>query len=168
MQTLETEHLRLIPFSLELKRAAMNDKARVAQRLKAQVPDSWPGPDMAEALPFFVKLMEQDPSGSVWDGIILHKAERILIGTMGFKGGPDQTGTVEMGYSIIPEYRGRGYAPEMARALISWAFGNQRIRSVIAECLADNTASIRVLEKIGMQRLGLEGKLLKWEIRKPQ
>ncbi|WP_369125201.1 GNAT family N-acetyltransferase [Alicyclobacillus fastidiosus] len=35
---------------------------------------------------------------------------------------PDQQGNVEIGYDIIPEYQGRGYATEMAKAFIRWTF----------------------------------------------
>jgi hypothetical protein len=32
--------------------------------------DSWPGADLAEALPLFIELMEKDPTDEVWDGIL--------------------------------------------------------------------------------------------------
>ena len=69
--TLETERLRLIPFTLELKKAAMNDRARLAEMLGVYVPEHWPGPDQAEALPFFVANMEKAPSGPPWDWIAI-------------------------------------------------------------------------------------------------
>jgi RimJ/RimL family protein N-acetyltransferase len=111
-------------------------------------------------------MIEQHPEAGTWDGLILHKADHVLIGDMGFKGGPDERGMVEIGYSIIPEYQGRGYATEMARALIAWAFSQPDITVVTAECFDDNIGSIRVLEKVGMRRLEPEGHMLKWEIRR--
>ena len=112
--------------------------------------------------------MEQDPSGDVWDGLIIHKQDKIVIGDMGFKGGPDAAGAVEIGYSIIPAFRNQGYATEMARRLITWAFQQPAIRAVIAECLDDNAGSIQVLEKLGMRRLAPDGNMLKWEIREEE
>src|SRR5579884_3005315 len=164
LEPIETEHLRLIPFALELMQVALIDKNRLAQMLGVRVPDSWPGEDLAEALPFFIQMMEQHPEAGTWDGLILHKADHVLIGGMGFKDGPDEHGMVEIGYSIIPEYQRRGYATEMARALIAWVFSNPDISVVTAECLDDNIGSIRVLEKVGMRRLEPEGNMLKWEI----
>jgi [ribosomal protein S5]-alanine N-acetyltransferase len=166
VQILETKRLRLLPFSLELKKVTLTQKARLAEILGVHVPDSWPGPDMTEALPFFIEAMEQDPTGLVWDGIIIHKADQIAIGSIGFKGGPDKSGMVEIGYSIIPEYQGHGYATEMAHRLITWAFQIQEIQVINAECLDDNIGSIRVLEKLGMRRLEPEGNMLKWQLRK--
>ena len=163
LQIITTARLRLVPYSLALKRATMTNKTQVAELLGVRVPEHWPGPDYAEALPFFINLIENDPSGAVWDGIIIHTADQCVIGDIGFKGGPDEHGMVEIGYSIIPEYRGHGYATEMALGLVNWAFTTQNIRQVTAECLEDNSGSIRVLEKIGMRRLPPEGNLLKWE-----
>ncbi len=166
MQTLETEHLKLVPFSLELKKATITERARVASMLGVHIPDSWPGPGMTEALPFFVEMMEKDPASRVWDGIVIHKSNQVAIGGIGFHGGPDEAGMVEIGYNIIPEYQGRGYATEMIRRFIDWAFHTQGIKMITAECLDDNIGSIRVLEKVGMCRLEPEGNMLKWELRK--
>ena len=164
MQTLETKHLLFIPFSLELKKATLTDKAKVAELLDFSVPEHWPQKDFADALPFFIGQMEQDPSHAIWDGIIVHRADKVVIGGMGFHGAPDETGMVEIGYDIIPEYQGRGYATEMARCLITWAFQQPDIKVIIAECLDDNIGSIRVLEKVGMKRVAHEENMLKWEL----
>jgi ribosomal-protein-alanine N-acetyltransferase len=166
LQTLETRRLTLIPFSLEMKKVVTNDKAKLAKIIGVRVPEHWPGPDLTEALPFFLEEMEKNPAGSIWDGIIIHRADKVIIGDMGFIGGPDEAGVVEIGYSIIPEYRNLGYATEMAQALIRWAFQQQEIKVVIANCLYDNIGSIKVLEKVGMRPLQPEGYLLKWQLRK--
>lgn len=168
MPQLETERLLLVPYSLDLKKATLQNKSLLADMIGFRVPEDWPGPDLMEALPFFIKQMEQEPSGLVWDGIIVHKRDKVVIGDMGFKGGPDAAGAVEIGYSIIPEYRNQGYATEMARNLIAWAFQQPAIRLVVAECLDDNAGSIKVLEKLGMRRLASEGNMLKWEIWKEE
>jgi len=165
---LETNRLQLIPFSLTLKKAAINDKARLVEMLGMRVPEHWPGPDLAEALPFFVQKMEKAPSDPVWDWIVIHKADQAVIGDIGFMGGPDQQGVVEIGYSIVPEYRNQGYATEMAHRLIAWAFQEKGINVVTAKCLDDNVGSIKVLEKVGMHRLEPEGNRLKWEIRQDE
>ncbi len=168
MQILETNRLKLIPFSLDLKQAAIYDKSKFAGMVGVRVPEHWPGPDLAEALPFFVEHMKKDPAGSVWDGIIIYKEDEVIIGDMGYMGEPTEEGTVEIGYSIIPEYRNQGYATEMARRLIAWAFQEQRVKRIIAECLNDNIGSIKVLAKVGMHRLEPEDNMLKWELRKEE
>ena len=58
----------------------------------------------------------------------------------------------ELGWVIDPAHSGQGYATEAARALIEISFGTLGLRRVIAQCFADNTASWRVMEKVGMRR----------------
>ena len=164
MQTLETTHLLFIPFSLELKKAVLTDKAKVAELLGVSVPEQWPQEDFADALPFFIEQMEKDPLHTIWDGIIVHKVDKSVIGGMGFHGPPDEAGVVEIGYDIIPEYRRHGYATEMAQCLIAWAFQQPAINVVTAECFDDNIGSIKVLENVGMKRIGHEGNMLKWKL----
>ncbi|GAC1619399.1 MAG: GNAT family N-acetyltransferase [Ktedonobacteraceae bacterium] len=165
MQTLETKRLAFIPFSLDLMKATMTDKARLEEMLEVAIPDSWPGPDLAEALPFFVKNMQREPSGRIWNGLIISKTDAVLIGDMGFMGGPDEEGAVEIGYSIVPEYRNQGYATEMASFLIHWALQQAEVKVVTAKCDRDNIGSIKVLTKVGMHRLESEGDMLNWEMR---
>jgi RimJ/RimL family protein N-acetyltransferase len=166
MHILETERLKLIPFSLELKKLArQNDRARIAEKLGIRLSDDWPTTGYAEALPTLIRRGEQDPFGTVWDGIMVHKADEVAIGGMGFHGGPDETGAIEIGYDVVPAYRNCGYATEMVHELIAWAFAQPRITIVKAGCFYNNIGSIRVLEKVGMRCIGWEGDMLQWEIR---
>ena len=57
-----------------------------------------------------------------------------------------------LGYMIDPAHAGRGHATEIARALLDIAFADLGLRRVTAECFADNVASWRVMEKLGMRR----------------
>lgn len=166
MQTVETPHLTLVPFSLDLMKAALAGKARLAALLEIAIPASWPGQDLAEALPTFVQSMEKEPEAPTWVGLIIHKTDKMLIGDMGFHGVPDENGAVEIGYSIAAEYRNQGYATEMVRALIHWAFQQTEIKVITAETLKENTASIKVLTKVGMNCLAAEDEWLRWEMRK--
>lgn len=56
-----------------------------------------------------------------------------------------------LGYIFDPAHAGHGYATELARNLLSLAFDDLGLRRVTAGCFADNVASRRVLEKIGMR-----------------
>jgi len=110
--------------------------------LGVAIPDAWPGVDLLEALPLFIEAMEKDPLGLVWDGIILHKADQVAIGGIGFHDPPDEAGRVEIGYNIIPAYEGQGYATEMARRVIDWAFQTPGIqRSAVMTTSAPSGSS---------------------------
>lgn len=57
----------------------------------------------------------------------------------------------EIGYSIVRDYRRRGIATEAVQALIDEAFERGRLARVTAYCVAQNTASRRVLEHLGFR-----------------
>jgi RimJ/RimL family protein N-acetyltransferase len=60
--------------------------------------------------------------------------------------------TGEVGFMFLPAYQGRGYATEAARRLIAFGFEGMGFHRVIGRAEARNTASVRVLEKLGMRR----------------
>lgn len=62
--------------------------------------------------------------------------------------------TKEIGWIIFKTAEGNGYATEAARAIIQFAFEKEKIHRLIATCQPENTASLRVCEKLGMK---LEG-----------
>ena len=163
MLTIETQRLKLLPFTLESMQAAiLTNKETLEALLGAIVPASWTGPDLAEALPLFASQLEKDPTS--WSGLIIHKADQILIGDMGMMGGPDDLGMVEIGYSIIPEYRNHGYASEMTLALVQWALREPSIKLITAKTLKDNLPSIKVITRAGLQCVGEQDEWLLWEI----
>jgi [ribosomal protein S5]-alanine N-acetyltransferase len=63
--------------------------------------------------------------------------------------------SAELGYWIGKPYWGRGYATEAARAVVRFGFESLGLNRIHAHHFAENPASGRVLEKIGMQREGL-------------
>ena len=164
MLELTTTRLRLAPCSVAAAQAAIDDRGALAAALAARVPPDWPGEDLRDFLPVYGQLVGSADAQAGWGiWLILLPAEYSLIGDIGFKGPPDATGTVEIGYSILPLFRGHGYATEAAAALVAWAAAQPAVRRVTAECLADNDASIRVLEKIGMRQIARDEHGLRWE-----
>ena len=167
MLHLKTQRLDLTLRSLEIAQAIAADKSKAETILAVRVPDDWPAQDLAEFLPLYAQQLEADPSLLGWGiWLMIHATERVVIGDVGFKGKPDYEGTVEIGYSVIPAYRNRGFASEAAQALVNWAFTQQGVKRIIAECSDDNAPSARVLQKLGMKRLETDGSLLKWELKR--
>jgi [ribosomal protein S5]-alanine N-acetyltransferase len=62
---------------------------------------------------------------------------------------------VELGYSVIPELWGQGYAPEMGVTALNVAFGQFGYPSVVAFTLVNNVRSGRVIRKLGFSFEGL-------------
>ncbi|WP_120495888.1 GNAT family N-acetyltransferase [Kiloniella sp. EL199] len=63
--------------------------------------------------------------------------------------------TWEMGWLILPEFQGKGYASEAANSLIKIGFEEMQLQRIVAMAQPENQASWRVMEKIGMRREGL-------------
>ena len=165
MLQIETPQLRLVPCTVADAQAAMADRAALEVRLGARVPDDWPAEDLRDFLPVYGQIVDAQAARQGWGiWLILGSAERTLVGDIGFKGPPDVQQTVEIGYSVLPAFQGRGYASEAARAIMAWGFAQPGVRRIVANCRFDNAASIRVLEKAGMRRTGRDRDELTWEI----
>ncbi|MCW3060900.1 MAG: hypothetical protein JWQ02_2721 [Capsulimonas sp.] len=53
-----------------------------------------------------------------------------------------------------PDYHGQGYATEAAEALLKFLFGDLAAHRVTSGCDARNTASVRLMERLGLRREG--------------
>lgn len=100
-----------------------------------------------------------DPQSKyTWRVQIRHSHE--FIGLAGFTLSKDKFRLGEIYYKLFPEYWGRGYATEIARNLIVVGFQKFDLHIVEAGVACENEKSIRVLEKVGMTRVGLRRKIL--------
>ena len=96
-----------------------------------------------------------------------------MLGDLCFHSAPDDK-TVEIGYGVLEQHRGKGYATEAARALIDWAFTQQDVYFVRAITDEGNAPSEHLLEKLKFKKLPLapaaanleEGQTL-WELERP-
>lgn len=77
-----------------------------------------------------------------------------LIGNCGVRQSSAEAIDAEIGYELAPRHWGQGYATEAARAMLAFAFETLRVHRVAAWCVAENTGSVRVLEKLGMVQEG--------------
>jgi RimJ/RimL family protein N-acetyltransferase len=93
--------------------------------------------------------------------VVVDNESGCAIGGIGFKGGPDTDGDVEIGYGICRSRRRQGVASEAVRALCAIA-RHYGARSVIAETDLDNWASQCVLEKCGFTREPDDHDLTQW------
>lgn len=58
---------------------------------------------------------------------------------------------VDTGYALLPEFSGQGYATESARAVLDFAKEQLHLDPIVAVVSPGNSASVRVLEKLGME-----------------
>ncbi|MEF2529764.1 MULTISPECIES: GNAT family N-acetyltransferase [Streptomyces] len=87
----------------------------------------------------------------------------LAIGGLGFHEPPDEKGSVTIGYGLIPSMRGRGYATEALRGLLSFARA-RGVTRVKGDADHGNIASQRVMMAAGMQQCGQDDRVVYFEI----
>ena len=75
----------------------------------------------------------------------------VLVGDVGLNSANIEPGVIKTGYTVAPEFQGRGYATEAVRALVAYAFDRLDAEVVRAYASVENLPSIRVAEKVGMR-----------------
>lgn len=143
--------------------AGMHDRATLALLVGARIPEEWPGGDLAEALPFMLTAALRDPAHEgfqVWLAVF----DDEVVCDIGGHGKPDDAGIVEIGFSVMPAWRGRGFASESAAAIAEWMLARPEVLGLIARTSPENLAAQRVLEKIGMRCVMHEPDLLRYEM----
>ncbi|WP_245868977.1 GNAT family N-acetyltransferase [Pontibacter ramchanderi] len=165
LTNIHTRRLVLIPFTLEVAREIYAFNTGILTQIGLQPTRTWPDQESMDTLPRIIKRLEQlpEPTGfESWMIVLRHNAT--VIGDAGFKGGPNIEGIVDIGYSIIEQEQQKGYGLETARALVDWAFWHPEVKAVTANCLLENAASIRLLEKLGMLETVRDDEMIYWKL----
>lgn len=151
---LESERLRLVASTEAHLLTELNAPEQLAAMLGAVVSNAWPSGEYdRDAMEFFLaRLQEGGPTAVGWYGWYALGKEGgglALLGAGGYFGPPGVDGDVEIGYSVLPEWQGRGYASETVRLLVDHAFSFDTVKRVVAHTAEDNAASIKVLARCG-------------------
>jgi len=174
MAALHTPRLVLEPITLEHVEAVFrNDRAALEAMTGAKVPAAWPGRALVErAFAASLEAIRKDPETRLWGDrlMITREGERLVVGSVIFHGRPID-GIAEVGYGVEESWQHRGLASEGTRACVDWALAQPGVRLVTATTPPWHAASIRVLEKSGLTRLGLEeheslGEVVRFERRR--
>lgn len=99
-------------------------------------------------LPQWLSYYQNSEGYGFWAAI--EKSSQAFIGWFHLKPTPQNT-EVELGYRLKKMAWGKGYATEGSKALISKAFSELGFDRIISTALAENQASIRVMEKAGLK-----------------
>jgi ribosomal-protein-alanine N-acetyltransferase len=168
MKKLTTARLDLIPATGPLVRAEIEDLEALFRMLGVEPAPDWPSADTVDALPIFAEQLEANPALAGWLSWywVLRGERPVLVGNGGFKGPPGPEGAVEIGYFVRSRFRRRGYATEAATRLVAWAFEHPQVSHVVAETMAENVASMLVLQCLGFSRAGVRSEhgLIRFEL----
>jgi ribosomal-protein-alanine N-acetyltransferase len=140
---IDTQRLRLSPLDRETAQAIV-DSSRTGRAWHQQFPRE----DDRDGVGAW--LRHTDPVFGNF--VIVEQSSGLAVGTVGFFGPPDETGTVMVGYGLVEPARGHGYATEALRALVGYAALQPAAKRVVADTEKDNESSQRVLVKAGFAR----------------
>lgn len=157
---IHTDRLDLIAGTIRHLDAELASASALAELLGVAIPAGWPpGEYDRPAIEFFRSRVAGDNDAFgwyVWYAVLRSNNDEpsTLVGGGGYHGPPDPAGIVEIGYSILPQFEGRGFASELVRGLVAHAFSAPDVRRMIAHTTSANIGSVKVLERNGFQRVG--------------
>ncbi|MBX2827653.1 MAG: GNAT family N-acetyltransferase [Flavobacteriaceae bacterium] len=88
------------------------------------------------------------------------KDNHTFVGHLGMNLSIPKYNMAEIHYHLLPAHWGKGYASEAVMELLRWGFEDQKLHRIEAGVATANAASIKLLERVGMQREGLRRKIL--------
>jgi ribosomal-protein-alanine N-acetyltransferase len=132
----------------------VRDYSSAGALLSVFVEPGWPhDEEAAQGLGWHLRALERDPNEMLWRiRLIVDCSSRIVMGSINLKGGPDESGTVEIGWGVSEQYRRQGIATRATNAVIELVLAQRGVKRVIATIPPENEGSIRVAERIGMKR----------------
>ena len=168
MLKLKSSRLTYINCTTDILEQVLLGDAYLAKYLNINIPERWT--EFGESpFRYVLNKLDQDPDSVNWWGwfpILI--SENMLVGNCGYKG-PPLNGVVEIGYEVAESYRGNGFATEMAKALIDYAYSFPEVTMIIAHTLPFENHSVSVLRKCGFEYAGAiedpeDGLIWKWEM----
>lgn len=80
---------------------------------------------------------------------VIEKETHEFLGWCGLKYAPDLC-EYDIGFRFFKKYWNKGYATETSKAFIDYGFNTLKLNEIVGRAVLENTASVRVLQKIGM------------------
>ena len=93
---------------------------------------------------------------------IIDKQNKLMIGDLCFKGGPNTTGEVEIGYGTYTDFQRKGFMTEAIKALSHWALNQAEVQTILAETGKENISSHKTLSRNGFKVYKHVGNMIWW------
>ncbi len=162
MPQITTNRLEIITFNVAMIKALLKGPAELEKIVSFTVPATYPMDVYKQFFPYKIERFTKQPEENKWEGLIIHSDTNTVIGDIGFKSGPNESGEINIGYSILSEYQGKGFATEATIGMVAWGLKQPGVEKIIATCSPDNDASIRVLQKAGLKQVREDSDSIYW------
>lgn len=156
LPTIETAQLSLRPVSPAAVHAFVSDdRTAFSELMGAELPTGDRFPPLTQDFFEYMQTWFGDhPGEDAWTWFGIDRARGLAVANGGFGFGPDEDRVATLGYSTYPSEEGRGYATELAGALVEWVLTEYGASAVFATIPPGHEASIRVAERAGLVRAG--------------
>lgn len=154
---IRTPRLRIFPLDVRLLAVQTESRAALDAVLGLEKSDLLIDSHLEQAYREMYELCASHEDEYLWytPWQIVVDGENRYIGSLGFKGAPDENGRVEIGYGIEDiSHRRKGYCAEAVLAACEWAMKQPGVTTVLAQTEEDNDASRDLLLKCGFVRDG--------------
>ena len=102
-------------------------------------------------------MVRADPDSLPWlTRLMVLRDAGAAVGHLGFHEPPHPEGWVEVGYTVFPEHRRRGYAEEAVRGLFAWACRERGVCRFRASVGPWNAPSLALVRKLGFEQTGVQ------------
>ena len=167
----QTRRLDLVSLGPQVLAALLEGRRRDAEEsVGLTFPADWPG-ELEWLMRLRLDQMEKDPGSQPWllRAIVLRDPQPQVIGHINFHEPPGETGAVEIGYTIEPPFRRKGYATEAVVGMFEWAEKEHGVGRFIASVSPENEPSLGLISNLGfvetgVQRDELDGEELVFEL----
>jgi RimJ/RimL family protein N-acetyltransferase len=103
-------------------------------------------------LEMFIDTAQAQPRRDFTLAIVERTSSR-LIGCCSVRTAGQETGYAEFGLGVAPDYWGRGFATEAARAMLEFAFGELSCKTIHSQTVTENRRVERLLTRLGFEKL---------------
>lgn len=163
---IETARLTIIPLTLKQLYLHITDNYQLEKTLGLRKGHREVTEPVLSIIMYFTIPRLQDPTldplyHTMWMAIDRQKKQ--FVAEAKFKGEPDETGTIEIGYGTYPSLHRQGYMTEMVGGLMKWAEQQPGVQRMVADTESENVASQKVLAKNGFQLFDRVENMLWWE-----
>jgi ribosomal-protein-alanine N-acetyltransferase len=161
LDIIHSARLELIAMSSAFLAASFKgDLDAASQLINLTIPSDWL--EAKWLMEMRLIKMRENPALEPWllRAVSLRET-KTMIGFIGFHTLPGAEylnsyalGSVEFGYTIFPEYRGKGYASEAAGALMDWATREHNVTRFVVSISPTNEPSLHIAKKFGFRKVG--------------
>jgi RimJ/RimL family protein N-acetyltransferase len=138
-------------------RASFAGRRAVVARLLGGValPVDWPEPHLRAVMQRRLAQMTLDPESAPWLlRVMVRREDCRAVGYINFHGPPNEAGQAELGYTVFPSERRKGYATEAVEAMMAWARDTHGARHFLVSISPGNAASLALARKLRFERIG--------------